>query len=216
MFLLFAYLVDGDFQLAKLFRRIVKGDDVLWDRQDTAKPRLLKLHTARHIALEHLVCHVAPVVRVADGCGGEADDLRFGIAFNNVLHALAPLGRSAMVELVGDYHITFRGGNFVPCRDHRCGICHKLQVLRCESGREISKVRHLVGEHVLVGAEQKESHLRIVLHKFGDDDKLAGAGGLHHAGAVAHLKHFAELVIGRLVVRVKFDLGIHVSCPFCP
>lgn len=95
------------------------------------------------------------------------------IAFNNVLHALAPLGRSAMVELVGDYHITFRGGNLVPCRDHRCGICHKLQVLRCESGREVSKVRHLVGEHVLVGAEQEESHLRIVLHKFGDDDKLA-------------------------------------------
>ena len=130
MFLLFVYLVDGDLQLAKLFRRIVKGDDVLWDRQDTAKPRLLKLHTARHIALEHLVCHVAPVVRVANGCGGEADDLRFGIAFNLSLIHIYPAPRARRI-------LQFEPICMLPHHPHKAKSCasSSLRVTRTSARR---------------------------------------------------------------------------------
>lgn len=58
-----------------------------------------------------------------------------------------------------------------------------------EPRRNLGKVRHLVVEHVVVGAEQQEPLVRVVLHHLCDDDELSRSGRLDDAGAVALPKH---------------------------
>lgn len=75
------------------------------------------------------------------------------------------------------------------CGHHCRAVCHELQVLGREPRRNLGKVRHLVVEHVVVGAEQQEPLVRVVLHHLCDDDELSRSGRLDDAGAVALPKH---------------------------
>ena len=94
-----------------------------------------------------------------------------------------------MVELVGDYHIVGRNAVVTALHSHRCRIGHELQVLRRKPRRNLGKVRHLVVEHVIVGAEQQKPLVRVVLHHLCEDDELSRSGRLDDAGAVALPKH---------------------------
>ena len=105
---------------------------------------------------------------------------------------------------------------FAPRTHHRGGIRLELQVLGMEPRRYLLKVVHLVDVHVVVRSEEQEPLIGVVLNQLRDDDELAGTRRLDDSGAVALREHIAQFVIGNLVVRVKLDLGIHVSCPFCP
>lgn len=94
-----------------------------------------------------------------------------------------------MVELVGDYHIVGRNAVVTSLHSHRCRIGHELQVLRRKPRRNLGKVRHLVVEHVVVGAEQQEPLVRVVLNHLRDDDELPRSRRFDDAGAVALPKH---------------------------
>lgn len=61
--------------------------------------------------------------------------------------------------------------------------------LRRKPRRNLGKVRHLVVEHVVVGAEQQEPLVRVVLNHLRDDDELPRSRRFDDAGAVALPKH---------------------------
>ena len=100
VFLLVLDLLDGDLQLPQFLGSVVECDDVLRDRQDAAKPSLLKFHAAGDVALEDLIGHIAPVIREADWGRAETDQFRIGASVDKPLDSLAPLGCPAMMELV--------------------------------------------------------------------------------------------------------------------
>ena len=110
-------------------------------------------------------------------------------ALAGVVMVLPPFLSPAMVELVGDYHIVGRNAVVTALHSHRCRIGHELQVLRRKPRRNLGKVRHLVVEHVVVGAEQQEPLVRVVLNHLRDDDELPRSRRFDDAGAVALPKH---------------------------
>lgn len=148
-----------------------------------------KLHGIGHVPVEHLVRHVPPAIRVSDRGGGEADHLGALVRIEDVRNTLSPFLRTAVVKLVCNHNVVTGNLLTASCCHHRRAVCHELQVLGREPRRNLGKVRHLVVEHVIVGAEQQEPLVWVVLHHLCEDDELSRSGRLDDAGAVALPKH---------------------------
>lgn len=183
------YSSNGLCQPSKLLRCFIESGDVFRNRQDSTQPRFLKLHGIGHVPVEHLVRHVPPAIRVSDRGGGEADHLGALVRIEDVRNTLSPFLRTAVVKLVCNHNVVTGNLLTASCCHHRRAVCHELQVLGREPWRNLGKVRHLVVEHVIVGAEQQEPLVRVVLHHLCEDDELSRSGRLDDAGAVALPKH---------------------------
>ncbi len=187
---------------ARLARK--RRENILRRRKDAADYCLAEGNLGRDIAVEKFICHVSPIVQVADSRGGQTQNGHIRIHRKQAFHPQAPHSGAAAVKFVQDYIIRIDGGKFALRHVEQLGICEKGDVRRRDAAVCFLHIFNLRGKDVFRRREPAYAFIGVIIAQPESYERLARSRGVYHSGFFLCTQQFKRIFICDRIMTVQF------------
>ena len=198
-----AHLLLVSFQLVLVFEH---GGHILWGRQNPPDDRLTQGKC--DMAFKQLFCHIAHIIQISHvGCG-KPQQLCTGVGCNGTLYRIAPLFRTAPVELIQNDVIRIYCQLFL-AEEQQLGVGAEGYIGKLVRPAAACQTFQLSGINILAGTKPKDLFFRLVQSELKCNEAFSGSGGVDDGCFACLFQHGNGGKICLLVVFKQFHRHMH-------